>query len=699
MIQSTRILLGAAIVLACASTEKKNAPVVRSLKIEGARRISPRTIKQKILTTETSKLPFTSKKYFDPLVWETDLRRIERVYEAAGYYRAKVTSAEVKPGAKNVVDLVVHVVEDQPVRIASVDVLGLDPLPGPEREAVLDRLPLEPGEPFKESAWQNGKTQIVSRLKDRGHAQVDLDGQASVDVTNYRAPLKLVVRPGPQYHFGDIHVRTQEGPRVPAWRIWEQVNLELRHNLYSEEALEDAQRRVFSMGVFSTARVTEGEADPATGTLAVEVSTREAPFRTLRLGGGVGIDQIRQEARLLAEWTNRNFLGGLRKLTASLTVGFAFIPSTYAVLRDQIDEGARFGPIYRAKLQLEQPRMFGRPSLRGISMLESERTLEEAYDAIGARTQNGVSWQPYTTITVFPNYHLEGYHLNGPSTSTVATAPLALGCHTDPCFILLSYLEQVVTWDRRDSPLEPKKGTYLSLSVQEGGGPLQGDFTYLRVLPEARGFFTVGEERWLTVAARLQVGTLIPSSGKPDDSAAVTRFAAGGAMSMRGFSVRRLSPLLLAPGPKSTPGQDPPLLTLPIGGNGIIDGSLEARTALTSSFALAGFADFGTVTREEIAPSAVESLQWAVGLGIRYLTAIGPIRLDIAYRLPLGRPPPLFDEDGVEITYERNFPGDIHFGRENGDHVNKSCFGIGGTSKTWVRDGLCVFHISIGEAF
>ena len=685
--------------LGCAARQRTDAPVVHSLKIDGNHRLSSKAIKQKILTSETSWLPFASKKYFDPTVWEADQRRVERLYEASGDYHAKVVRAEVIQRPKNQVDLVLHVAEGQPVLIDRLHIAGLDGLPERERNKALDDLPLEPGQPFREGDWQAAKGDLLGKLRGQGYAQVDVAGQANVDVHRYQADLELLARTGPKYRFGEITVVSQPGARIDPALVREQVALALDDEVFSDELIEEAQRRVFAMGVFSTARVRTGPPDPATGRIPVIAEVREGPFHTLKLGGGVGIDQVRNEARLMSEWTDRDFLGGMRKLTAQAVAGWAFIPNTYAVVTNQVDEGPRHGPIYRAKLELEQPRLFWRPSLKFQSLLESERTLEQSYDAIGARAREGVSWQPYSTLTITPSYQLQGYWLNGPKSASLQAAPLVLGCKKDPCFILVSYLEQVVTWDKRDSPLEPKKGHYLTLSVQEGGGPLQGDFDYLRIVPEARGYVTMGSDRWLTLAARVEVGTLLPRSGRPDDSAVVTRFMGGGAMSMRGYSLRRLSPLILAQAPAS-PGGAAPLLTLPIGGNGVIEGNLEARGTLADRLALAAFADYGTVTRGSLGPDAFPSLQWAVGLGLRYLTSVGPIRVDIAYRLPFGRPPPLFDDRGTEITYERIGDGMMRAGRENGEHVNKSCFGIGGSSAgTWVRDGLCVFHISIGEAF
>jgi len=411
----------------------------------------------------------------------------------------------------------------------------------------------------------------------------------------------------------------------------------------------------------------------------VRVDVREAPFRTLRLGGGGKIDQIRNEVRLLAEWTNRDFLGGMRKLTAHAEAGWAFIPNFYTASTGDAASGARNGPIADLSLQFEQPRFLGRPSLREQSKIEVQRSLELTYDAISTSLTNGVIWKPRSRISIFPSYHLEADYLNGPPVSSAATAPLTLGCDTssDHCFVWLSYVEEVVTWDRRDNALEPRNGVYASLSLQEGGGPLAGDFNYFRVIPDLRGYLSFGEDDVLTLSARLRVGELWPTSGNPEDSAVVTRFYGGGAVSMRGFNDRRLSPLLQVPAPG---GQ----LTIPVGGDGMIDGSFEARYSLTPVLRLATFVDYGQVTTAQVHPSDAAHLLWAVGLGLRYLTPIGPVRLDLARRLPFGRPPPLYDATGMPVPYP----------------VDDSCFGLFGSHPvTPVTDNLCVLQISIGEAF
>jgi translocation and assembly module TamA len=187
----------------------------------------------------------------------------------------------------------------------------------------------------------------------------------------------------------------------------------------------------------------------------------------------------------------------------------------------------------------------------------------------------------------------------------------------------------------------------------------------------------------------VRFGELMPSSGNPDDSAVVTRFYSGGAFSMRGFNEQRLSPLLLTSQPRTAANPTPALITLPIGGDGLFEGSIEARYAITDHLILALFMDVGQVTRGTFDATTFEHMMFAVGAGLRYRTPIGPIRVDLARRLPFGTPPQLFAVEPVtgrivQLPYA----------------ANDSCFGLGGSNvNTVVPDNLCVLHISIGEAF
>ena len=122
------VMWGAAFA-ACASGPKPTTPVVKDLRITGNDEISDRQIKKKILTSETGWWPFASKQHFDSVAWQTDLKRIERLYVSRGFYQAEVVKDQVIPKPDNGVELEVQVSEGKPTHIGKVDINGLESLP------------------------------------------------------------------------------------------------------------------------------------------------------------------------------------------------------------------------------------------------------------------------------------------------------------------------------------------------------------------------------------------------------------------------------------------------------------------------------------------------------------------------------------------------------------------------------------------
>ena len=104
--------------------EVSQFPELKKLDLHGPQQVSKRELRKRIATVETGWWPFAGKRYFDSVVWQSDLRRIERVYEALGFYQAEVVSDEVKP-VKGGVAVKAVISEGRPTRIESFEALGL----------------------------------------------------------------------------------------------------------------------------------------------------------------------------------------------------------------------------------------------------------------------------------------------------------------------------------------------------------------------------------------------------------------------------------------------------------------------------------------------------------------------------------------------------------------------------------------------
>jgi len=730
--------LGAALIgaLGCATGAPipADVPEVRSLRIEGAKQVSESELKSKILTSDSSWWPFSARQYFDPNAWQADLRRIIRVYQAEGYYDARIVDQQIietpalpaeaideegvfesskeREQKHPTVDLRVRVEEGPPTRISTIEFGGFDALPANHRTESLSDLPIKEGQIFKEDAWEGVRGGIQVKLRELGYAEAVVRGEALVDIAKDKADLRIESDVGQRYRFGDIFVSINPHARTPISWIREQAEGAIKKgNWVSNSALAEAQARVFKMGVFGAVKVNPGAPDRQEGTMPVVVDVREAPFHTLRFGGGGGFDQTRNEIHLISEYVDRDFFGGLRRFTLRGRVGWAFIPNIVAVLAQSQAVALKSEPIFLTSAELEQPRAFFK-NVRLQTSLTAQRDAQQTYSFIGGGGRLGLVWEPHSTLSVLFSYNLEmDYLLSGQTTLGGQAPQLFYGCPPNEvnCLIVLSYLEQAIIWDRRDVPLDAQNGFYVGLTFQEGGGPLGGSFAYYRIVPEARYYRTFPRSKKFTIAARIRLGTLKPLANGA--SPILVRFFSGGD-AMRGFSYRRMSPMIITQQNPSQTLQDgvaAPVglqgVTVPIGGDGLFESSVEMRYNFPgSNLVAAAFLDAGFVTAEDVfaglanqGPSYfTRNMLYALGAGLRYRTPIGPIRLDIARRLNIG-PPLSVQQQNPSLPLNPPTAQSGFFGLGGG------IFGfIGGKNQpgdAGYPESAWSFHLSIGEPF
>src|SRR5207248_1767041 len=210
-----------------------------------------------------------------------------------------------------------------------------------------------------------------------------------------------------------------------------------------------------------------------------------------------------------------------------------------------------------------------------------------------------------------------------------------VGC-TPRC--TLTYPELRYTYDSRDNVLEPTTGFLGTFSLQQTLKP--GSFSYFRLEPEVRAYFPMTP--WLVFAARAQYGALLLEGTSA--SPFTQRFFGGGQSYQRGYASFGQGPKV---GGSPTAGVGQALITpfgpvqsywstyASVGGNGaaLLSGELRFRTDfLLRHSGIVLFTDASRITANPSLPWEGR-LEVAPGIGLRYITPFGPIRLDVAYVL------------------------------------------------------------------
>lgn len=311
-------------------------------------------------------------------------------------------------------------------------------------------------------------------------------------------------------------------------------------------------------------------------TLPVDVVVREAAFRTvgasMRYATDVGFG-------VQGSWEHRNLFGNGESLKIKLPIA-------------QDLQGIRADFIKPA---------FGRADQKLLAGAALEREKTDAYTKSAASAYTGLERR------LTPYWWADGrvYLEDGSIKET----------HKKKPYRFLS-LNMGLRRDTRDNALNPTSGTRLALTLAPHTGFYDGSFTVFATKVDATAYYAPYGNDSLVLAGRLALGGMVGSSTR--DIPATLRYYAGGGGSVRGYAYQAL-------GPRDASGD-------PLGGRSFQEINLEARFKVTDSIGVVPFVDAGMVYESEF-PRWGRDLDWALGIGLRYFTPIGPVRFDVAFPL------------------------------------------------------------------
>ena len=448
---------------------------------------------------------------------------------------------------------------------------------------------LIPGGDAGSEAILRAEAEIVRRLKEEGRPLAEVTGREIVaDHDTTTLDVTFDVEAGPIAGYGPTMVSGTEtmDPGFTAYVTGLQQG-----RRYSPEEMEEARDRLLALGVFSSVSVREADALDASGRIPIEVQVSERKLRYYGVGAtlssteGLGVEGY---------WGHRNLFGRAETLRIEGSIG--------RIGDEDVEDVGKLN--YNAAILFEKPGVIG-PDSKFFSRFRTVYEHPDAYDRFSTEIAAGVAYQFTREQSASVEASLEYEDVTD-------------FFHPDGQRHLIASLPTQYVFDNRDNKLDPKKG-FRALAFAEPAHDFLTGATFVKFRGELSAYKAIDDAQRFVLAGRVAAGSIVGAS--VEDVPADRRFYVGGGGSVRGYEYQGI-------GPKDPEGN-------PIGGLSYAELSAEMRIQVRENIGIVPFVDAGTVSEDEFLGSA----RWKVGagVGLRYLTPFGPLRIDAA--VPLNRDP------------------------------------------------------------
>ncbi len=604
-------------------------PVIWSVSFEGNENYSRIVLEEVIASRSPNLIRKLFRRYSEFRLNETELRRdrirLMRFYERRGYDQVEV-DFEITEGNKEwKKNITFRIREGEPIRISSSNIV----IDAPENIAeYIESLEQFNSDKDSHDLRESHRYQTIRKpdvegrfnetMQNYGFPWAETEVVADIDSLAKSADVQVVLRPGARSYFTNFEFEGIES--VPERIVRREMGIR-DGELYDRRKIQEAQRQIFGHHLFRFATITLPEQEQDS-TLDLRIRVRENPLRTVQATVGFGSEEL---LRGQVSWQHRNISGTGHRLGFNARGSF-------------IEQ--RLGGDYLI------PYVFNTRSSFVTSPF-GQRRLEPAFELLRAGITNSLVYQIGRTQTATASYE---YTMNEELSrrQDVSLPDTVLGYNVSS-LVFTGYYSQSVS-------REPE-GWVIQPSAEFSGTFGEATYKFQKLTLDVRHYLPVSSST--TIAGRINTGTIFYT--QPDSLPSNIRFFSGGTNSVRGWSRQSLGPKR----PSFDGGEFDGFV--PRGGRAMFTFNIELRQQLNflfNGFGMGLFLDGGQVWRA-LDRMDERPIQFGTGGGLRYQSPIGPIRIDIGYKI---NP---FDED-------LNRYNDVDRGSE------------------WDRIGI---HFSIGQAF
>lgn len=534
-----------------------------------------------------------------------DVIRIERFYQRRGFDDVEV-SYEIQSLNKDwKKEILFTITENKPIRISEVNFSinaneeNRELIAGNNRfNTIRERLPYRKGERYEVINETEVKANLTGALNNLGFPYASSLVQAEIDSIAKSAVVNIEVTSGIRARFDTVTVEGEE--TLAARYIARETGIKVGE-YFSNDQLREAQREVFSHHLLRFAIVSLPE-QPYDSTVTVKVRVKESPLRTVQLLFGIGnltrLDDgwadFYKLFRGRASWTHRNVRGKGERFTISASA---------SAIEQRMSTDYLFPYLFNTKSSF-------------VSSPFISHQLEPSYEIFRGGITNSFVYQYSSNLTASVSYE---FTLNNESTlNSQESLPDSIQSYNTSSFNLNGFYSNGLNRGRSGWSIQP----FWELS----GLFSESTFSFQKAGLDTKKFTPLTNS--IVFANRVNLGGIYFS--KNDTLPSNIRLYSGGTNSVRGWNRQELGPkraILDANGNFDR--------YVPIGGRGSFSFNSEFRFSFDSfikGFGMAAFLDGGQVWRNFSDITSTPFL-FGTGGGFRYQSPIGPLRIDIAYKV------------------------------------------------------------------
>lgn len=552
---------------------------IKEINFEGNQAFDDDELADQIETSEKWFMSWlTSAGLLKPDQIKQDAGRIVTFYHNNGYLEAKIGEPVITQEEKWY--YVTFKIEEGPrFRLGTIDIKG-DLIS--DKEKILNLLSIRDAEFLSRQQLRNDVLKITDYYAERGYAFADVKPKMNKSETGKRVDITIDITKSDLVYINRITIKGNSRTRDNVIR--RDLTIE-EGGVFNSKALRKSNQALQRLGFFEEVNITpEPTLNPTEMDISVDI--KEKSTGTFSIGAGYSsVDNL----ILMGQISENNFLGRGDKLALSANIG---------------------GSSSRYNLAYTNPRVNDSNLSWGVDLFNTEREYDDyTRESVGGALRMGYPiWERWK---LFGSYSYSDTDLSDVSEDASYIIQNSVDIH------VTSAVKMSMVRDTRNRMFVPSKGSKNLVSVKYAGGPLQGDAQFTKLEGSSSWYFPLF--LGTTFHAKGAAGQVFENE---DDKLPVyERFYLGGLSSMRGFEYAKVSPIDTDSGDR-------------IGGDKMWYSNIEFIFPILSEQGIYGvtFYDAGRVFNDD-EDWEFSDIDHAVGLEMRWLSPLGPLRLVWGYNL------------------------------------------------------------------